>query len=285
MIKPIRFEEEIIPKIEEWTPRQDQILITNTRNVIIVPVTKVLGINSESLDLFMIRPKKCYNSQVVREHICHVVNYFEAYYDKDKELLMYLSRIKYMIDNMSGYTKEMFINDIRLYILGESMKQKVIALAEYNYELDLTYKNITAPLQYTNDHAKVLLEMSIFMNFVIPLITHFAHMNRVPEIDEFIMDVYDYILNMFDVNIFAKLFETSYTNVAKSEYKNATLWMKQDIRSKDIVTHSRDSVDNIILNIMPKYAFNRNIVALNYTSIQKNTGKKYTIIMVVNIIV
>lgn len=285
MIKPIRFEEEIIPKIEEWTPRQDQILITNTRNVIIVPVTKVLGINSESLDLFMIRPKKCYNSQVVREHICHVVNYFEAYYDKDKELLMYLSRIKYMIDNMSGYTKEMFINDIRLYILGESMKQKVIALAEYNYELDLTYKNITAPLQYTNDHAKVLLEMSIFMNFVIPLITHFAHMNRVPEIDEFIMDVYDYILNMFDVNIFAKLFETSYTNVAKSEYKNATLWMKQDIRSKDIVTHSRDSVDNIILNIMPKYAFNRNIVALNYTSIQKNTGKKYTIIMVVDIIV
>lgn len=273
MIKPIRFADEEIPKIEEWSPRPDQILITNTRNVVIIPVGKVLGITSDSLDLFMIRPKKCYNSQIVRDHICHVMNYFESYYDKDKELLMYLSRIKYMIDNMTGYSKDMFINDVRLYILSESMKRKVIALAEYNYELDLTYKNITAPLQYTNDHAKVLLEMSIFMNFVIPLITHFAHMNRVPEIDEFIMDVYDYILNMFDVDIFAKLFETSYTNVAKSEYKNATLWNKQDIRSKDIVTHSRDSVDNIILNIMPKYAFNRNIVALNYTSIQKNTGK------------
>lgn len=273
MIKPIKFADEEIPKIEEWSPRPDQVLITNTRNVVIIPVSKVLGINSDSLDLFMIRPKKCYNSQVVRDHICHVMNYFESYYDKDKELLMYLSRIKYMIDNMTGYSKDMFIYDVRLYILSESMKRKVIALAEYNYELDLTYKNITAPLQYTNEHAKVLLEMSIFMNFVIPLITHFAHMNRVPEIDEFIMDVYDYILNMFDVDIFAKLFETSYTNVSKSEYKNATLWNKQDIRSKDIVTHSRDSVDNIILNIMPKYAFNRNIVALNYTSIQKNTGK------------
>lgn len=261
MIKPIKFADEEIPKIEEWSPRPDQILITNTRNVVIIPVSKVLGINSDSLDLFMIRPKKCYNSQVVRDHICHVMNYFESYYDKDKELLMYLSRIKYMIDNMTGYSKDMFIYDVRLYILSESMKRKVIALAEYNYELDLTYKNITAPLQYTNEHAKVLLEMSIFMNFVIPLITHFAHMNRVPEIDEFIMDVYDYILNMFDVDIFAKLFETSYTNVSKSEYKNATLWNKQDIRSKDIVTHSRDSVDNIILNIMPKYAFNRNIVA------------------------
>jgi hypothetical protein len=118
----------------------------------------------------------------------------------------------------------------------------------------------------------MLMMMSIFMNFVIPLITHFASKNREPEIDEFIMDVYDDILTMYDVNLFAKLFETSYTNVSKSEYKNAPLWSKQDIRGKDSVTHSRDSVDNIILNIMPKYAFDRNIVALNYTSIQKNTS-------------
>lgn len=272
MISPIRFDDKAIPKIETWVPQPEQILLTTTRNIIIIPVTKVLNIQSDSLDLFMIRPKKCYNSPVVREHVCHVINYFEEYFDKDKELLVYLSRIKFMIDNVQMYSKEAFINDINCYILSESMKQKVIALAEYNYELDLTYRNITAPLQYTNHHAKVLLEMSIFMNFAIPLITHFAHINRVPEIDEFIMDVFDYILNMFDVDIFAKLFETSFTNVSKSEYKNATLWNKQDIRSKDTVTHSRDSVDNIILNIMPKYAFDRNIVALNYTSIQKNTN-------------
>jgi hypothetical protein len=177
-----------------------------------------------------------------------------------------------MIDNVPGYTKEAFIHDVRNYILCPSLKNKVRKLADYNYALELSYKNLTASLQYTDEHAKTLLMMSIFMNFVIPLITHFASKNREPEIDEFIMDVYDDILTMYDANIFSKLFETSYSNVSKSEYKNAPLWMKQDIRGKDSVTHSRDSVDNIVLNIMPKYAFDRNIVALNYTSIQKNTG-------------
>ena len=273
IIKPIRFEDDgYIPKIESWVPQPHEVIISTAKNVVIMPVSKTLNIVSDYLDLFIIRPKKCYNSQVVRDHICHVVNYFENYYDKDKELLVCISRIKYMIDNIPDYNKEAFLRDVRIYILSESMKKKVYDLAVYNYELDLTYKNITAPLQYTNEHAMLLLEMSIFMNFVIPLTTHFAHVNRVPEIDEFIMDVYDDILTMFPVDIFAKLFETSYTNVAKSEYKNAPLWAKQDIRSKDVVTHSRDSVDNIILNIMPKYAFDRNIVALNYTSINKNTG-------------
>ncbi len=270
MTNPIKFLE--VPKMDTWEVPKEDALVTNVRNLVIIPVTKVIGCQSETLDMFIIRPKKCYNSQVVRDHICLVINYFEKFFDPDKELLMVISRIKYMIDNVPGYTKEAFIHDVRVYILCPTLKAKVRSLADYNYALELSYKNLTASLQYTDEHAKTLLMMSIFMNFVIPLITHFASKNREPEIDEFIMDVYDDILTMYDANIFSKLFETSYSNVSKSEYKNAPLWMKQDIRGKDSVTHSRDSVDNIVLNIMPKYAFDRNIVALNYTSIQKNTG-------------
>ena len=259
MICPITFGE--IPKIEGWIPNPEDIVFSNAKNVVIAPVSRFLNVESNNLDYFIIRPKKCYNSQVLRDHICLSMNYFEKYFDKDKELLSCMSRMKYMIDIFPEYSREDFLHDVRIYILGDSIKNKVINLAEYNYNLDLTYKNIQAPLQYTNDHAKILLEMSILMNFVIPLITHFAHKKRIGEIDDFILDTFDIILNMFPVDIFAKLYETSISNVAKSEYKNAPLWAKQDIRGKDIVTHSRDSVDNIILNIMPKYAFDRNIVA------------------------
>lgn len=263
-----------IPKITEWTPtRKEDILFTNAKNIILAPVTKVLKVQSNTLDYFMIRVKKCYNSQVLRDHVCITCNYFEKYYDKDLELLVSMSRIKYMIDTRSDtyYTRENFIHDIGLYVLSQSIKEKVIRMTEYNYTLNLTYENITAALQYNNYHAKVLLEESILMNFVIPLITHFAQSRRIGQIDDFILDVFDIIMNMFDVDIFSKLFETSISNVSKSEYKNAPLWNKQDIRGKDVVTHSRDSVDNIILNIMPKYVFDRNIVALNYTSVQRNT--------------
>lgn len=259
IIKPFTFQ---IPMIDTWTPGgKEDVIFTNMKNFIVAPISEFMRVESDSLNYFMIKAKKCYNSQSLRDHLCQVLNYFEKYFDPDKELLACISHIKYMIDTFEWYNMDNFMNDIRVYILGSSIKQKVINLAEYNYKLNLAYKNIQAPLRYTNEHAKIMLEMSILMNFVIPLITHFAHKRRVGQIDDFILDVYDLILSMFPADIFSKLYETAISNVEKSEYKNGPLWEKQDIRGKDVVTHSRDSVDNIILNIMPKYAFERNIVA------------------------
>lgn len=261
-----------IPKIETWEPNPEDILITNQKNVIRMPICQILNLTSSTLDVFIIRPKKCYNSKVLRDHVCHVINYFEKYYDPEKELLVCIARIKYFVDTIDTFSRNEFINMVSAYILNDSIKKKVYNLAIYNYNMELKYKNIQPSLQYNDHHATVLMEMSILMNFVIPLITHYAQVHHVEPIDDFILDVFDYILNGYDIDIFSKLIETAYSNVKKSETKSPILWNKQDIRGKDVITHSRDSVNNIILNIMPKYSFDRNIVALNYTSIQKNTG-------------
>lgn len=275
MIEPLEFFNKV-PRINDWEPEPYNVIFTTIKNFIIAPVSASLQLVSETLDLFLIRSKKCYNNEKLRTHFCHILNYFEAFFDPEKEYLSNMARIKYMIDFVPTYDKGNFIRDIRVYILGNSIKQKVAKMAEYNYALDLSYKNISAPLQYTNNHAKYLFEMSILMDLVIPLTTHFASKRRVGEIDELLLDVYDMILYMFPVDMFNKLYETSTSNVGKSESKNAPLWEKQDIRGKDPVTHSRDNVDNIMLNIMPKYEFERNVVSLNYTSIQKNTGCQIT---------
>ena len=265
---------EEIPKIDSWTQTTEDMIFTSTKNAIVLPVAKVLraGENNEEMDFFIMNPKKCYKSPVMREHICHYLNYFEKYYDMEKELVVVLSKIKYMIDFVPEYSVDNFLYDVRVYILSPTIMQKIRNLVEYNYSLDLTYKNIADGLQYTNNHAKLMLIMSICMNCCIPLICHYAYMRRIGEIDSFIMRVFDIILHIDPtVDMYGKLYETSISNVGKSEHKNPILWGKQDIRGKDVVTHSYDSVSNIILNIMPKYTFNRSIVALNYTSIQKNT--------------
>ena len=117
------------------------------------------------------------------------------------------------------------------------------------------------------------------MNLCIPIITHFAYMRRESNIDEFLLDIYDYILYappFASVNIPAKLYETSISNISKNEKNNAVIWAKQDIRGKDVVTHSMGAVRNIILNIIPKYTFNQNMVSLNYTSIQKSNKYQVT---------
>ena len=78
-----------------------------------------------------------------------------------------------------------------------------------------------------------------------------------------------------NINIYAKLYDTAFTNVIANQKSNP-IWEKQDIRSIDASTHSVDSVHNIILNIMPKYSFDKNIISFNYASIRRNTSYKIT---------
>ena len=78
------------------------------------------------------------------------------------------------------------------------------------------------------------------------------------------------------MDIVSKLYETSISNVNRNAKNNAIIWNKQDIRGKDVITHSMGAVRNIILNIMPKYTFSQNMVSLNYTSIQKSNKYQVT---------
>ena len=271
-----------IPIVDVWKENQEDKIFTNAKNIIIAPLDKFYHLEegNNKINFFMINPKKSYNSDDLRNHCCKYLNYFEKFFDIEKEYFTNLAHIKFLIDCYQEYNNINFMYDINRYILQPSIFAKTRAMVDYNYSLTLNYKSANNPqLQYTDEHAKVLMQMSILMNLCIPLITHFAYMRRVQDIDEFILDVYDNILyaQVFaHVNIPAKLYETSISNVTKNEKNNALIWSKQDIRGKDTVTHSMSAVKNIVLNIMPKYEFDQNMVSLNYTSIQKNNKFQIT---------
>lgn len=267
------------PIIDDWNPNEEDIIFRNVKRYFIAPVSMFWRIQPDNiLDMFDLATKKCYNSQEMRDHMCLYLNYFEKYYDQDKEYLTILCRLKFLIMNGDGYNKNSFIHDIRRYILSQSIVGKVMALVEYNYTLSLNYKSISNPaLQYTDEHAKMLMTMSILMNMCIPLLTQYAYINKITNIDEFLLEVYDNILYIFpDVDLYSKMYETCITNVSKNETRNKGLWVKQDIRGLDTVIHSDNSLNNIVLNIMPKYTFDKNVISFNFTSINNNTGFQIT---------
>lgn len=273
----------VIPYVDDWKPNSEDIIFANAKNIIMAPLDKFYHLEkgNDKINYFMVNPKKSYNSEDLRSHFCQYINYFEKYFDTDLEYFTNLAHIKFFIDfYVEYYKKENFIYDINRYILQPSIFNKTKAMVEYNYSLQLSYKSINNPqLQYTDEHAKALLHMSLLMNLCIPLITHFAYMTRVQDIDEFILDIYDNILyypEFASVDIPSKLYQTSISNVNRNAKNNAAIWNHQDIRGKDVITHSMAAVRNIILNIMPKYAFNQNMVSLNYTSIQKNNRFQIT---------
>ena len=272
-----------IPLVDEWKPTPDDIYFTNTKDIIVAPVSKYYRLedNNSRIDYFWIKPKKSYNSDLLRDHCCHYLNYFEKYYDLEKEYFTNMAYIKFYIDYYPTYSINNFIYDINRYIIQsncenpnkESLFDKVCRMVEHNYSLQLSYKSANNPqLQYTDEHAKALLKASVMMNLCIPLITHFAYERKVADIDKYLLDFYDLILydkHFSHVDIYSKLYETSISNVNRNAKNNEIIWQKQDIRGKDTVTHSLGAVRNIILNIMPKYTFSQNMVSLNYTSINK----------------
>lgn len=289
MIRPFTIEGQQQPRdrstwfvpVDQWEPSDpmDQIF-KPCKGAVWLPVTQFFGINDptkDNLNLFVLSTKRCYNGDIMREHISKYLNYFEKYYDQDLELAMAVSKIKCNIDLIPGYTKEQFKYDIERLILSDSICMKAVLMNNDNYALHLDekkYKNEKNPsLIYSDRHAKIILWMSLLMNMVITLATHFIYINKIPNANEFLLWIFNSILNLTDVDIYNKFYETSSSNVNRSSKKHERLWNRQDIRGKDPVTHSLESVQNIILNIMPKYSYEKNIISFNYTSINKN-GKK-----------
>ena len=271
--------------VDQWTPDEQDKIFKTCKGALVLPVSKYFNLEEDpSLDRFVLSTKRCYNGDTMHVHLPLYMNYFEKFYDNDRELLITLFRFKYLIDYESNYTKEAFIFDLRRYILSDSLMIKVHMMNEDNYCLELDkkkYRNDKNPcLQYTDRHAKILMFISVVVNMMIPLITHYAYMHKIANVNKFILEVYDivfdYVKMTTGVNMFNKIGETTSSNISKNAKDNSGLWDMQDIRGESVNIHSSDSVNNIILNIIPKYVYDKNIVFLNYTSIRNSIGYQIT---------
>lgn len=278
-----------VPRVDNWVPGHDQVIFsTMSAGAIVAPIRehyKYSGDNNKSLDIFVTSTKKCYNSNEMRQHMCLYLNYFEEFFDPEQEYFEIVCYMKFIIDNgimnpnngsIAQLDDDGLVNYLQRYILSPSIIRKVDAMVEHNYNLKLDYKNINNPsLQYGDEHAKVLMKCSILINMFIPLLTHYAWMHKIVSgINTLLLKAFDTIITMYDeyIDIFSKLYETAHTNVSKSEQSNIGIWAKQDIRGRNVTTHSIMSIENIILNIMPKYVFSENIISMNYSSIINNTS-------------
>lgn len=260
--------------VDDWIARPHEIIWQTAKGVIILPCDKLLNLQRTDINYFDMTQKRCYNSDEVRMHIVHYLNYFSRFYD-DGMLIQTYIRIKYMIDLVESYDTEAFFNDLNRYILHGEIANRIMFMDMQNYKLSISsYKHGKNPsLQYTDEHASILYQVSMFMIAIIPLLTHFAKVKKIELIDDFLLSAYDMILDLYpNVDIISKLYETVTTTVNTRVPKDQVLWDQQDIRGINPRTQSIDTIRNILLNIIPKYVYNRNIVTLNFASITRNIG-------------
>lgn len=270
--------------VDLWIPNVEDILVTSCKGFLYVPLTKIFnlcvddGQTENALNSFILTSKRCYNGKEMVYHLPQYINYFEKFYDRDHELLSGMLRIKLIIDRFIDYNKEMFINDLFKYIITPSIMNKAQLMNEDNYLLDLDskkYKNVKNPsLTYKDRHSKLLMWYSLLQNMIIPLITHYIFVHKiVSDANNFLLEIFDKIIHLDrHIDIYNKLYETCLSNVNQSFHREKVLWDMQPIRGKSPTTQTLVSVQNILLNIAPKYTYDKNNILFNYVSIKQSNG-------------
>lgn len=267
-------EKEIV-YVDEWEMKPEDMIFKQVKGAIVVPVSEFFKIkDNPQFDYFILTYKRCYNNNdAIRDHFIKYINYFEKFYDTDHELVAVYSQFKYLMDYEKSYSEDDIMRDIKRYILEGPLSMRVKFMNTDNYRINLNYINSKNPeLQYNNKHGMILMEISLFQKIIIPILTHFVYVNNMKNNKSFFLKVYQMIIDEYpSVDIVSKLYETALSTVQKSADTNKTLWGMQNIRAKNVTTHSIQTVANILSQITPKYTYDKNIIHFNYKSVIKST--------------
>lgn len=209
--------------------------------------------------------------------MCEELNFFEAMYDQEGELITALFRIKYLIDaNDYSYTMNNFkaFRDLCYKtIFTDSIKEKITRMVEENYVDDIEAENIRnmqdpdmmsimqrkkKSLEFKNVHVKAMLEISFGIKILSFIINHFMVMRSI-NIQKNKNIFYDFYVGVFDVfehdfNIYNKIYGYIESKVNSSYNFNKIIFEQQEIEGKDkSIIINQLMTNNIIIDNMIKF--------------------------------
>lgn len=220
--------------------------------------------------------KLSYSSYLPR--MCEELNFFEAMYDQEGELITALFRIKYLID-VDNYSYTMknfdaFKDLVYKTIFTESMKEKITRMVDENYVDDIEAENLAnmknpdmlsimqrkkKSLEFLNVHVKAMLQISFGIKILSFICNHFAVMRSI-NIQKNIDIFYRFYIDMFkvfdwDFDIYNKIWSYVENKVNSSYNFNKSIFEQQEIEGKD---------KSIIINQL----MSRNVIIDNFIKFQ-----------------
>lgn len=270
-------------EINTWRPKSE-------REVIVESKDQIFTVHFEKFF-----PKKMakYNDFIVKKTSfepyvrlsARYINYFINKYDTENELVMAYMRIKWALDpdddRKSVFTEEnphALIDLIYELIFTDSICEKICRMVEDNYlddiekdtskyktSLDSDYKE---SLEFTNQHNKILLRISIGMKIICPIMYHYFMLNHIKPKSmgnrKDVSIVYDFYRPLFklfqdEVDMFNKLYVYVKRKVWDSWYHNQKMFQQREIYGDDLtLVVERFIKTRIIVDNMVKYKFNKN---------------------------
>lgn len=200
-------------KINKWVPKKSQEFVDFDNKLLTCRFEKIIGDQNLAVyDKFMVL-RNIYTAQLPL--ISRYINYFMNVFDSDNELALAYLKTKYMIDKHKKFTMEnlqAFIDYIYEVIFTPTMVEKITNMVEFNYEADIENNNSQKKykknnkkhlesLEFTNQHVKILLEISTSIKILAPVILHFFALNDIKmnkiEMDDILFKFYYRLFDIF----------------------------------------------------------------------------------------
>ena len=218
--------------------------------------------------------------------IADYLNYFCYKFDKENILVSAYARIKYYLDIRKVFTPDNpdgLVQIIYDTIFVPEIVEGIKEMVEINYLDDIerdsekyrknstTGKEYLESLEFTNEHYKILLAISMGMKIIYPVMYHYF-LTSTPQIrptailDRGISVVYYFYEGLFplfqgDCNMFNKLHVYVKRKVVESEYHNKLMFRHHEILGDDVSLVIEKFVKNrLITDNMIKYKFNKELI-------------------------
>lgn len=260
-------------RVDDWEPEEKDRIVVDDGRVVVIPFHEIFGRRKyeKMLNEFLIK-KVSYSIRL--DHYTHYINYFIKFYDPNNELLLSYVKLKYLIINKNiPLNKKSFIDNLYGIMFTDSMKEKIRRMVEDNYWKSLKFDEegkYPDFLEFNDHHAKIMMEISVAMKLMLPVMMHYVISYGVLKDSEYpAYPLFPFYYPLFDlfgdgVDIYNKLYETVRNRVVKNANDSKTIWRQREIEGIDPIIKIDELLrKDIICETMPKYEFDKNIIFFN----------------------
>ena len=276
------------PPIALWKPKPEDIIAEADGKVLLFNFGKLFGSKeTQEYARFMIN-KTSYEKQL--DQIARYMNFFIAKYDTENELPLEYLRIKFALDKEKQFTippdcdekkRDEIINGFIEFIYSEifapdstHITENIIKMTDDNYLDDIEKNNgrkkhnereYLESLEFTNAHVKLMLEISMGMKIICPIMFHYFNTNKVKveKNSDLIYRFYHPLFEIFShdeygrpVNMFNKYWVYVKSRVSESASINGTMFEKRQIFGLDVFSVVNSFVKVVIVSEnMVKYSY------------------------------
>ena len=290
--------------VDEWKPEKEDTIVKYDGKLVVVPFDKIFNRESaEVLNVFNIL-KDSYVTKL--DMVTQYINYFIKFYDDDNELLLAYFKLKSLADDKSRQlSMPIYIQFVYNVLLSESMQNKIIKMTEDNYYLDITNKDkskkYNESLEFTTEHAKILMQISVAMKLMIPVMMHYINKLKYDNDKKGIKKkknvkfsyprrIFRFYRGLFeifcgengDIDMYNKLWISTCSRINVHHSGNKLTWEQRAIYGTTPSSQTQELFEErIISETMFRYVFEKNIIAFNHVILRHQlnyfTYEEYTL--------